>query len=82
MRSVVACRGGPFCTAPAAGGNAAPRRYRASVDVFGWFKRHYVAVMRTGGALLVVIGVLLVTGVWDTWVQSMQVWVNGFTVAV
>ena len=34
------------------------------------------------GAMLVVIGVLLVTGVWDSWVSALQVWVNGFTVAV
>ena len=32
--------------------------------------------------MLVVIGVLLMTGVWDSWVSSLQVWVNGFTVAV
>jgi cytochrome c-type biogenesis protein len=56
--------------------------FSRAMTVFGWFKRHYVAVMRVGGGMLVVIGVLLVTGVWDSWVQSMQVWVNGFTVAV
>ena len=64
----------PFLLAALAFGRA--------MTVFGWFKRHHVAVMRVGGGMLVVIGVLLVTGVWDSWVQSMQVWVNGFTVAV
>jgi cytochrome c-type biogenesis protein len=64
----------PFVLAAVAFGRA--------MTVFGWFKQHYVAVMRAGGAMLVVIGVLLVTGVWDSWVSSLQVWVNGFTVAV
>ena len=53
-----------------------------AMTAFGWVKRHYLAVMRVGGGLLVVIGVLLVTGEWNTLVQDLQVWVNGFTVAV
>ena len=32
--------------------------------------------------MLVVIGVLLVTGVWNDLTVGMQVWVNGFTPAV
>jgi cytochrome c-type biogenesis protein len=53
-----------------------------AMTAFGWVKRHYLAVMRTGGALLVVIGLLLVTGEWDQLVEHLQVWVNGFTVAI
>jgi cytochrome c-type biogenesis protein len=53
-----------------------------AMTAFGWVKRHYLAVMRTGGGLLVVIGLLLVTGAWDQLVEQLQVWVNGFTVAV
>jgi cytochrome c-type biogenesis protein len=64
----------PFVLAAVAFGRA--------MTVFDWFKKHYVAVMRAGGGMLIVIGVLLMTGVWDTWVSSLQVWVNGFTVAV
>jgi len=52
------------------------------MTAFGWVKRHYLAVMRTGGGLLVVIGLLLVTGAWDQLVEQLQVWVNGFTVAI
>jgi cytochrome c-type biogenesis protein len=53
-----------------------------AMTAFGWVKRHYLAVMRTGGGLLVVIGLLLVTGEWDQLVEHLQVWVNGFTVAI
>jgi cytochrome c-type biogenesis protein len=53
-----------------------------AMTAFAWVKRHYVAVMRAGGVMLVVIGVLLVTGAWNELVVRMQVWVNGFTPAV
>jgi cytochrome c-type biogenesis protein len=64
----------PFVVAALAFGRA--------MTAFGWVKRHYLAVMRTGGAMLVVIGLLLVTGAWDQLVEQLQVWVNGFTVAI
>lgn len=47
--------------------------YRRALGAFGWVRRHQTAVVRAGGAMLVVVGLLLVTGVWDqavTWVQS------------
>lgn len=31
----------------------------------GWVRRHYVWVMRIGGGMLVVVGILLVTGLWS-----------------
>jgi cytochrome c-type biogenesis protein len=52
------------------------------MGAFGWVKQHYVWVMRLGGGLLVVIGVLLVTGLWNELTVAMRVWVNGFTPAV
>jgi cytochrome c-type biogenesis protein len=53
-----------------------------AMTAFGWVRRHYVWVVRAGGAMLVTIGVLLVTGVWNDLTVSMQVWVSGFTPAV
>jgi cytochrome c-type biogenesis protein len=53
-----------------------------AMTAFGWVRRHYVWVVRTGGAMLVTIGVLLVTGVWTDLTVSLQVWVTGFTPAV
>jgi cytochrome c-type biogenesis protein len=61
---------------------AAALAFRRAMGAFGWVKRHYVWVMRLGGAMLVAIGVLLVTGVWNDLTVQMQVWVNGFTPAV
>jgi cytochrome c-type biogenesis protein len=56
--------------------------FRHAMGAFGWVKRHYVWVVRTGGAMLVTIGVLLVTGVWNDLTVQLQVWVSGFTPAV
>ena len=47
--------------------------FRKAMGAFGYVKRHYQAVMRIGGGMLVVIGVLLVTGEWNhlvTWLQG------------
>ena len=52
------------------------------MGALGWVKRHYVWVMRLGGAMLVAIGVLLVTGVWNDMTVQMEIWVNGFSPAV
>lgn len=56
--------------------------YRRALVAFGWIRRHQVWVMRLGGAMLVLLGVLLVTGVWGSLVASMQGWISGFEVMV
>ncbi|GAA3056551.1 hypothetical protein GCM10020000_43800 [Streptomyces olivoverticillatus] len=48
--------------------------FRRALGAFGWVKRHYAWVMRIGGGMLVVVGVLLVTGVWDSMVTDLQTW--------
>lgn len=52
--------------------------YRRALGAFGAIKRHYRAVMRVGGGLLVVIGVLLVTGLWGHLTASLQGWIGGY----
>ena len=56
--------------------------YRRAMGVFGWVKRHHVWVMRFGGALLITIGVLLVTGVWNDLTVALRVWASRFTPVV
>ncbi|WP_441349478.1 cytochrome c biogenesis CcdA family protein [Streptomyces sp. RKAG337] len=56
--------------------------FRRVLGAFGWVKRHYVWVMRLGGGMLVVVGVLLLTGVWDDMVFSLQTWSTNFTPGV
>ncbi|MCZ4510398.1 cytochrome c biogenesis protein CcdA [Streptomyces sp. ActVer] len=56
--------------------------FRKALGAFDWIKRHYVWVMRIGGGMMIATGLLLLTGVWDSIVQEMQGWSNGFTVGI
>lgn len=56
--------------------------FRKALGAFAWVKRHYVWVLRIGGTMMIVTGVLLLTGAWDRIVQEMQVWSDGFTVGI
>jgi cytochrome c-type biogenesis protein len=56
--------------------------FRKALGAFGWVKRHYVWVMRLGGTMMIVTGLLLLTGAWDHIVSEMQTWSNGFTVGI
>ncbi|MCW2841399.1 MAG: cytochrome biosis protein ResC [Aeromicrobium sp.] len=47
-----------------------------------WFRRHQRAVSLVGGGLLIAVGILLVTGIWDDMVGEMQTWVTGFEAPV
>ena len=46
--------------------------------VFSFARRHALAVMRTGGGLLVVLGVLEVAGVWGEWLARLQTIITGW----
>ncbi|MDX3226621.1 cytochrome c biogenesis CcdA family protein [Streptomyces sp. ME19-01-6] len=56
--------------------------YRRVLGAFGWVKRHYVWVMRIGGGMLVALGVLLLTGIWDSMMGDMQAWALRFNVGI
>ncbi|PRH80800.1 cytochrome C biogenesis protein ResC [Streptomyces solincola] len=56
--------------------------FRKALGAFGWVKRHYAWVLRIGGAMMIATGLLLLTGAWDSLVQQMQVWSNGFQVGI
>jgi cytochrome c-type biogenesis protein len=56
--------------------------FRKALGAFGWVKRHYAWVMRIGGGMMIATGLLLLTGSWDTLVQEMQGWSDGFRVGI
>ncbi|MFF5445618.1 cytochrome c biogenesis CcdA family protein [Streptomyces sp. NPDC012888] len=56
--------------------------FRRALGAFGVVKRHYGWVLRIGGGLLVLVGVLLVTGVWNDLVYRLQLWSADFTTAL
>lgn len=56
--------------------------YRKMMGAVGWVRRHQVWVTRFGGGMLVVVGILLVTGVWNSLIIDIKTWVGGFETAV
>ncbi|MGW6613872.1 cytochrome c biogenesis CcdA family protein [Streptomyces erythrochromogenes] len=56
--------------------------FRKALGAFGWVKQHYAWVMRIGGGMLILTGLLLVTGLWDSIVTDMQSWTQSFTVGI
>lgn len=51
--------------------------FRRAMTAFGWIKRHYTFVTRFGGGMLVLVGLALVTGLWDEVIRATQDWVAG-----
>ena len=52
--------------------------FNKAAVTMGWIRRHYQLIMRLGGALLVVIGLMLVTGFWNTLVTHLQTWITTY----
>ncbi|TFV66605.1 UNVERIFIED_ORG: cytochrome c biogenesis protein CcdA [Bacillus sp. AZ43] len=47
---------------------------RRVVGVSAWARRHARTVTRVGGGLLIVLGILLLTGYWDRWMFWLRAW--------
>ncbi|MFF2541598.1 cytochrome c biogenesis CcdA family protein [Kitasatospora sp. NPDC058063] len=56
--------------------------FRRALGAFGWVKRHYPLVMRIGGGMLVAVGLLLVTGIWDSMMSQLQSWTADFQIGI
>ncbi|MFL6136035.1 MAG: cytochrome c biogenesis CcdA family protein [Nocardioidaceae bacterium] len=56
--------------------------FRRTLGAVAWVRLHQVWVTRLGGVMLIAVGLLLVTGMWDQWVADLRSWVGGFEVAV
>ena len=47
-----------------------------------WIRRHQVGIMRSGGIMLIVLGALLLSGLWTMWINSLQGTIAGFEVVI
>lgn len=56
--------------------------FRRMLGAVGWVRRHQVWVTRLGGVMLVGVGLLLATGVWDLIIAGMRGWVSGFETVI
>jgi cytochrome c-type biogenesis protein len=61
---------------------AAALAYRRAMSAFDVLRRHRVAITRFGGLMLVLIGVLLVTGIWGDLMVRSQNFIGDFGTAV
>jgi cytochrome c-type biogenesis protein len=61
---------------------AAGLAFRRALGAFAVVKRHYAVVMGIGGALLVAVGLLLVSGLWESLMIEVRGWVAGFETVV
>ncbi|GAB1819191.1 cytochrome c biogenesis CcdA family protein [Herbidospora sp. RD11066] len=52
--------------------------YRKALHTFKAVRRHTQLITRIGGAMLVAVGLLLVTGLWGELIAGLQVWIGGF----
>lgn len=50
--------------------------FRRGMGAMAVFRKHRLAIQRTGGGLLIVLGVLMVTGIWNVLVAQLQGWVS------
>ncbi len=56
--------------------------FRRMLGAVKWIRLHQVWVTRFGGMMLIVVGLLLVTGLWDQWVADIRSTIVGFEVPV
>jgi cytochrome c-type biogenesis protein len=47
---------------------------RRGIGVMSFFRTHRLAIQRTGGGILILLGILMASGVWGTWVSGLQYW--------
>ena len=55
---------------------------RRMMGASDWVRRHQMWVTRAGGAMLIVVGVLLLSGAWDLWVAELRGWIPTFETAL
>lgn len=53
-----------------------------SLAAFAVVRRHSALVTRVGGALLITVGLLLLSGLWGGFLADLRGWVGGYTTAV
>lgn len=56
--------------------------FRRFMGAVRWAQAHQRGLQRVGGGLLVVVGILLVSGVWDMVVTDLQTWAGGYGAAI
>ncbi|HZX07845.1 cytochrome c biogenesis CcdA family protein [Kribbella sp.] len=56
--------------------------FRRMLSAVTWVRKHQLLVIRIGGVLMIAVGLLLLTGVWDSMTADLRQWVANFGSAV
>ena len=56
--------------------------FRRALGAFAVVKRHYAVVVRAGGAMLLVVGLLLISGLWEQLMIHLRVLTSSFGTSV
>ena len=56
--------------------------FRRMLSAVTWVRKHQLLVIRIGGVLMIAVGLLLLTGVWDAMTADLRQWVANFGSAV
>jgi len=53
-----------------------------AVRTMGWLRRHTRPIQLTGGVMLVLVGVLLVSGLWGVFIAWLRAPIGGFSTPI
>ncbi len=53
--------------------------FRRTMGALAFVKRHYAWVTRIGGGLLILVGILLVSGLWNAMIDHLQPYISGYS---
>jgi cytochrome c-type biogenesis protein len=56
--------------------------FRRMLGAVAWVRKHQLLVIRIGGVLMIAVGLLLLTGVWDSMTADLRQWVANFGSAI
>ncbi|CEA09052.1 Thiol:disulfide interchange protein DsbD [Arthrobacter saudimassiliensis] len=56
--------------------------FRRASGALGFLRRHRLGLQRFGGGMLILLGLLMVTGVWNLWINELQGWLDSVTLPI
>ncbi|MEO6473328.1 MAG: cytochrome c biogenesis protein CcdA [Aeromicrobium sp.] len=56
--------------------------YRRMIGTTRWMRIHHLAISRIGGGLMIIVGILLLSGIWQLLITQLQQWTAGYTIAI
>lgn len=86
LNEATAVRGGVLAAAYALGLGlpfiVAGLAFTRMATAIGWVRRHHLGIQRAGGIMMMLVGVLLVTGWWDVVMALLRQWAGSFEVVI